>query len=89
MKEMHRLMVTSDTYKLASDADPALMPANLKADPTKTRISGISALQRLEAEPIWDSIFTAAGSLDLTVGGPSFDIGDAGGRRGGGGCESG
>ena len=31
-------------------------------------------LQRLEAEPIWDSILTAAGNLDPTVGGPSFDI---------------
>ena len=33
MKEMHRLMVTSDTYKLASEADPAVMAANLKVDP--------------------------------------------------------
>jgi hypothetical protein len=31
-------------------------------------------LQRLEAEPVWDSILYAAGDLDTTVGGPSFDI---------------
>jgi hypothetical protein len=31
-------------------------------------------LSRLDAEPIWDSIFAAAGTLDLTIGGPSFDI---------------
>src|SRR5205823_11382665 len=31
MKAMHRLIVTSDTYKLASDADSALVAAN-KAD---------------------------------------------------------
>jgi hypothetical protein len=31
-------------------------------------------LQRLEAEPIWDSILSAAGNLDTTLGGPSFDI---------------
>ena len=83
MKEMHRLMVTSDTYKLASDADPVVMAANLKADPQDTYLWRYR-VQRLEAEPVWDSILSAAGTLDLAVGGPSFSIG-AGGRRGGGG----
>ena len=50
----------------------------------RTRISGTIRLQRLEAEPIWDSILSAAGNLDLTVGGPSFSIGSGGGRGGGG-----
>ena len=77
MKEMHRLIVTSDTYKLASEVDPAVMPANTKADPANTYLWHFR-LQRLEAEPIWDSILAAAGDLDLTVGGPSFDR--AGGR---------
>ena len=40
-------------------------------------------LERLEAEPIWDSILYASGDLDLSVGGPSFSIGSAQGRRGG------
>jgi Protein of unknown function (DUF1553) len=31
-------------------------------------------LQRLDAEPIWDSIFAAAGNLDVAVGGPSFKL---------------
>src|SRR5206468_1476383 len=31
-------------------------------------------LQRLEAEPIWDAIHYAAGDLDLTVGGKSFQL---------------
>ena len=31
-------------------------------------------LQRLEAEPIWDSIHYAAGDLDLAVGGKSFQL---------------
>jgi Protein of unknown function (DUF1553)/Protein of unknown function (DUF1549) len=83
MKEMHRLMVTSETYKLASEADPATMPANIKADPQNTYLWHYR-VQRLEAEPVWDSILTAAGNLDLTIGGPSFSIG-GGGRRGGGG----
>jgi Protein of unknown function (DUF1553) len=84
MKEMHRLMVTSETYKLASEADRTLMSSNLKADPQDTFLWHYR-VQRLEAEPVWDSILTAAGNLDLTVGGPSFTIGGGGGRRGGGG----
>src|SRR5439155_7747975 len=40
-------------------------------------------LQRLEAEPIWDAIFSTAGNLDLSLGGPSFDVGAGGGKRGG------
>ena len=73
MKQMHRLLVTSDTYKLASAAEPELVKANGKADPNNAYLWHFR-LQRLEAEPIWDSIFTAAGNLDLSVGGPSFDI---------------
>jgi hypothetical protein len=83
MKEMHRLMVTSDTYKLASEADPAAMSANFKADPEDAFLWHFR-VERLEAEPVWDSILTAAGNLDLTVGGPSFTIGGGGPRRGGG-----
>jgi hypothetical protein len=83
MKEMNRLIVTSDTYKLASEADAALASFNSKADPSDTCFWHYR-LQRLEAEPLWDSIFAAAGDLDVSVGGPSFDIGTPGGRRGGG-----
>ena len=53
-----------------------VMSANIKVDPADTYLWHFR-LQRLEAEPIWDSILTAAGNLDLTVGGPSFDIGGA------------
>ena len=81
MKEMTRLMVTSDTYKLASEADPVRMSASIKADPEDTWLWRYR-VQRLEAEPVWDSILSAAGNLDLTVGGPSVTIGMAGGRRG-------
>jgi hypothetical protein len=85
MKKLHRLIVTSDTYKLSSEVDPALAAANEKIDPTDACLWHYR-LQRLEAEPIWDSILAAAGTLDLAVGGPSFDItpSGGGGRRGGG-----
>lgn len=74
MKEMHRLIVTSDTYKLASHGDDGLIAANMKVDPSNAFLWRFP-LRRLEAEPIWDAIHWSAGDLDDTVGGPSFDIG--------------
>jgi Protein of unknown function (DUF1553)/Protein of unknown function (DUF1549) len=73
MKQMHRLIVTSETYKLASTSDGEVAAADEKIDPEDTFLWRFR-LQRLEAEPIWDSIFTAAGDLDLKVGGESFNI---------------
>jgi hypothetical protein len=72
-KAMHKLMMTSNVYRLASFGDKELMKKNLEADPS-SRYLWSFRLQRLEAEPIWDSILTAAGNLDTTLGGPSFDI---------------
>ena len=72
-KAMHKLMLTSKVYRLASFGDKELMKRNLVADPL-SRYLWSFRLQRLEAEPIWDSIFTAAGTLDTSLGGPSFDI---------------
>jgi hypothetical protein len=81
MKALHRLIVTSETYKRASGVDPALHASSIAADPDD-RYLWHFRLQRLEAEPLWDSILGAAGNLDLNVGGPSFDIGAPRGRRG-------
>jgi hypothetical protein len=83
MKQMHKLIVTSETYKLASSADPALISANSKIDPGNAYLWSFR-LRRLEAEPVWDSILHAAGNLDMSVGGPSFDIQSNAGPRGGG-----
>lgn len=82
MKAMHRLIVTSDTYKLASAAESSVAADNMKVDPDDTYLWRFR-LQRLDAEPIWDSIFTAAGTLDPAIGGSSFDPrnGDGGGVR--------
>lgn len=81
MKAIHRLIVTSDTYRLASEVSPQLAELNNHADPENTALWHFR-LQRLDAEPIWDSIFAAAGNLDLAVGGPSFETNERGGRRG-------
>jgi hypothetical protein len=80
MKALHRLIVTSDTYRLASEVDAALVATNQKIDPNNASLWHFP-LQRLDAETIWDSIFTAAGNLDHTVGGPSFSVGERSERR--------
>ncbi|MBV9306294.1 MAG: DUF1553 domain-containing protein [Acidobacteriaceae bacterium] len=75
MKWLHQLIVTSDTYKLASRADTRTeeFAANEKTDPND-RYLWHFRLQRLEAEPVWDSILYSAGDLDLSVGGKSFEL---------------
>lgn len=83
MKALHRLIVTSDTYRLASRVDEPIAAANHQIDAANTYLWRFP-LQRLDAESIWDSIFAASGSLDLAIGGPSFDIGGEGGQRRGG-----
>lgn len=72
MKAMHRLIVTSETYKRSSEVDPARATSGDAGDPDNTALWHFP-LRRLEAEPIWDAIHAAAGDLDLAVGGPSFD----------------
>lgn len=73
MKWLHRTIVTSDTYQLASNVDTKQLAANMKVDARNTYLWHFR-LQRLEAEPIWDSIHYAAGDLDLSVGGKSFQL---------------
>ncbi len=82
MKAMQRLMVTSDAYKMSSEEDPQLMTANNKIDPQNFYLWRFR-LERLEAEPLWDSILAAAGTLDTSVGGASFSVGGGPPRRGG------
>jgi hypothetical protein len=65
MKAMHRLMLTSDAYQMASDD----IEANRKIDPTN-RMVWRQARTRVEAEVLRDSVLAVAGSLDKTMGGP-------------------
>jgi hypothetical protein len=73
MKWLHKLIVTSQTYQLSSKPDPQLVTANVKIDAPDTYLWRFR-LQRLEAEPVWDAIHEAAGDLDLSVGGKSFQL---------------
>lgn len=65
IKAMHRLMMTSSAYRMASDD----IASNLAIDP-ENRWLWRMPRQRLEAEVIRDSILAAAGTLDRTIGGP-------------------
>lgn len=73
MKWLHRLIVTSDTYKMSSQSEPAHFAQNRKVDPDNHYLWHFR-LQRLEAEPIWDSILYDANDLDLAVGGKSYRL---------------
>jgi hypothetical protein len=73
VKWLHRLIVTSDTYQLSSKADPRQVSQNVAIDASNTYLWHFR-LQRLAAEPIWDSIHFASDDLDLSVGGKSFQL---------------
>ncbi len=68
MKHLHRLIVTSSTYRMASTADQA----SLHADPDNVYLWRM-APRRMEAEVVRDSVLSASGALDTTRGGPDLD----------------
>ena len=74
MKAMHKLMVMSDAYKMSSSPESAVVTKNTAIDPANNLLWQFR-LVRLDAEPIWDSVFSAAQSLDLKTGGKSFQVG--------------
>ncbi len=71
LKHLHRLMVTSATYRQSSNS-PVAEAATL-ADP-ENRLLWRWRTQRLSAEQIRDALLAATGELDLAVGGPSVDF---------------
>ncbi len=68
MKHMHRLIVTSSTYRMASTPDDA----DLALDRDNTYLWRMPS-RRLEAEAVRDCVFYVAGRLDMTMGGPDID----------------
>jgi hypothetical protein len=71
MKRLHRLIVTSATYRLASTGDSAVVEESERLD-ADNRYLWRHSLRRLEAEPIRDILLFAAAELDLAIGGRSF-----------------
>ncbi len=70
LKAMHRLLVTSRTYRQASHGSGEAWSAALARDPKNTLLSRMSR-RRLEGEAIRDSFLSAAGLLNSKAGGPS------------------
>jgi hypothetical protein len=71
MKHLHRLIVTSQTYRLTSSARGG--EANLKND-AENRCYWRMNPTRMESETLRDSLLHLAGELDLTRGGPSVPL---------------
>ncbi|PWT92491.1 MAG: hypothetical protein C5B56_02175, partial [Proteobacteria bacterium] len=65
MKKLHRLIVTSATYRQSSKVTPRL----LEKDPTNKWLARAPRL-RVEAEVVRDQALAAAGLLSLKIGGP-------------------
>lgn len=71
MKKMHRLLVTSSAYRMASAG--AGLPAESKTgDPENKHFWRMNA-RRMEAEVVRDAALFLAGVLDEKVGGPDID----------------
>jgi hypothetical protein len=66
MKAMHKLIVSSATYKQSSDAPAALA----ERDPYN-RLLARGPRFRMEAEMVRDTVLASSGLLSLKVGGPS------------------
>lgn len=65
-KAMHKLLVTSATYRMATSASPA----GLAADPLNDAFWRFDR-RRLTAEELRDSVLAVSGDLNLQMGGPS------------------
>ena len=68
LKAMHRLMMTSATYRQASSR--ADLSACKEVDPDNALFWRMPS-HRLEAEPIRDAMLAVSGELDVEMGGPS------------------
>lgn len=67
LKQLHRTLVTSATYRQASAPSPDAM----KID-AENRLLWRKSPMRLEAEVVRDAMLSAAGELNTTMGGPGF-----------------
>lgn len=79
MKHLHRLIVTSNTYRLSSSSAGA-SAETIAADPDNKFYWRANSI-RMEAQLIRDSLLHLAGDLDLTRGGPSIPVAAESRRR--------
>ncbi len=69
LKRLHRLIVTSATYKQLSSYQPAFHASAKQIDP-ENRLLWRQRLRRLEAEVLRDSVLQVAGNLNTHMYGP-------------------
>ncbi|WP_437193345.1 DUF1553 domain-containing protein [Planctomicrobium sp. SH527] len=67
IKQLHRLIVNSSTYRQSSDNNVA----NLEVDGSNRYLWRMNR-RRLEAEEIRDAVLSVSGRLNLTMGGPGY-----------------
>lgn len=71
MKKLHRLLVTSQTYRLSSSTAD-LKVHSQAGDPENHYLWRMNP-RRMEAEVVRDSVLAATGQIDPTMGGPILD----------------
>jgi hypothetical protein len=72
MKQLHRLLVTSCAYRQDSHSDALC----IERDPDNKYYWRMGP-RRMEAEVVRDSVLSLAGQIDLGLGGPELDQGQA------------
>lgn len=78
-RHLHRLMVTSDAYRMTS-SNAGADAATLAADPANRYYWRMNS-RRMESQVVRDSLLHLADKLDPAVGGPSLDSAKGGFRR--------
>lgn len=68
LKQMHRIILLSNTYKMACTTDPVTQAKADKVDPGNQLLWKMPR-RRMDADAFRDSILAISGKLDLTMGG--------------------
>ncbi len=76
IKKLHRWIMLSNVYQQASRD-----VADYRVRDPENRLLWKMSRRRLDFEALRDSILSAAGRLDLTLGGPSIDLASSGAKR--------
>lgn len=72
LKRLHRLIVTSATYRQSADVDSGGKPGSAEAVDSGNSLYWRANRRKLDAESLRDSLLMVAGKLDDRMGGPAF-----------------
>ena len=70
LKPLHRLLLTSSTYRQTSERNPRDLALGQRIDP-ENRLLWKRSVERLDAEEIRDAMLAVSGELDPVIAGPS------------------